>query len=196
MLHFQFKNSDFIAIAEDDNIPYVCGLERNKDIFFAIKISIYKNNNNKKGRIISRYGNMWETPTSKDAITEFISKILMDITFRKDFLLTDLSWNGVINYDFSTFNQDTIELNYVEEECSLTPVKQLKPLRSGLEFSNNNLSLKLDVISLFISDDDIEHIESKLNYRPAIIYTIKQVIEGVKLDVAINSAINTFSLHT
>lgn len=61
MLQAQFKNSHFIALVEEDTIPYACGLKKNKDVFFALKISIYKNVNGRKSSLIARYNNMWDS---------------------------------------------------------------------------------------------------------------------------------------
>ena len=194
MFRTEFKNAQFIALLEEDNIPYVCGLKKNKDVFFSIKISIYKNANGRKSTLLSRYHNMWDSPVSKDAIMDFISNILTDVNFRENYRTSDFFWDGVIKCDFTGFNKNSIVVNTDHENKKKAITKPLKPIKVDIDFLNN-LSLKLDILSLYISDENIKQISDTLSYRPAIIYAIKLVIDGLEIDKAIENSIKKFHLN-
>lgn len=194
MLHAQFKNSEFLALVEEDNIPYICGLEREKDIYFSIKISIYKNVKGKKSSLLSRYFNMWDTPVSKDAIINFISNILKDVTFRERYRISELLWCGTIDYDFSSFDKSSIVFSDNYEKMKKSNIKTLKPIAINTVMPNN-LSLKLDLISLFVSDADINYIQNTFNYRPAIVYALKLLVEGCELEKSIKETSLKFNLN-
>lgn len=189
MLQLKFKNSDVIALVEEDIKPYACGFKRNEDVFYAIEISIYKNNNGRRGRLLSRYSYMWEEPTDDDTVYSFISNILKDPIYRKDYLHTSTNWIGIIEVNFDEI------ANKVMLVDDNTKPKNLKKKIKTLKLPNNehiesNLSLKLDALSLLISDSEINDIKSAFKDRPSVLYAMKLIIQGDALEAAIEKTKN------
>lgn len=190
MLQLRFKDSDVIAIVTEDDKPYACGFKKDEDVFFAIEISIYKNNSGRRGRLLSRYSYMWEEPTDDDTIYSFISNILKDPTYRKDFLHTSNNWLGSIVIDFDNM-KDRVKI-IDNNSPSIKSKKKVKHFSlPNNEYIDSNISLKLDVLSLLISDSDIRQIKLEFKDRPSILFAMKLVIQGEALKDAIEKTKNT-----
>lgn len=194
MLQLKFKNSEVIAIVEEDIKPYACGFKRNEDVFYAIEINIYKNNNGRRGRLLSRYSYMWEEPTDDDTICSFISNILENPTYRKDYLHTSTNWMGIIKANFDDIDSRFIIID--DNTISKNLNKKLKTLKlPNNKHIESNLSLKLDTLSLLISDNEINNIKSEFKDRPSILYAMKLIIQGDSFDKAIEKTKNQINVN-
>lgn len=184
MLQLKFKDSEVIAIVTEDNKPYVCGFKKNKDVFFAIEINIYKKNSGRRGKLLSRYSYIWDEPTDDDNIYSFISNVLKDPIYRENFLHTTTNWLGSIIVDFT--NVETRAKIIDNSPLSMKPRKRVKRLNlPDNTYVDSNISLKLDILSLLISDLDINNIKLEFNDRPSILYAMKLMIQGSSLNEAI-----------
>ena len=186
MLEFELKNKDYIAVVAEDTTPYACGFIKGKDIYFSLTIKIHSvNTKGKKGKFIARYSNSWFTPTIEEAVKEFIINVLTDINYRERYRTTDYPWSDAFNID-EVIIPDINEFLVCDKKLcfDVGEVKSIPKCEKGFVM---NISLKLDAISLLISDEDINFIKSKFNDRPSILYTMSLILTGESMDYAIET---------
>lgn len=185
MLDLELHDKNFIISIEEDTTPYACGFVKGKDIFFAITIKVYiRNSKNKKGKFVTRYSKIWFEYVEESDVKNFIYSILTDIDFREEYRTSDYIWCD--RFDFK--KEDIFNLtNFLNNSKHLLSTKDVKSFDVGVKFNMKNTSIKLDAISLFVSDDDIDTIKKYFTDRPSILYAISLMLSGETLEYAIEA---------
>lgn len=197
MLNLNYKNSDVFILIEEDTTPYICGFIKNEDIFFSISMKVYKNSNGRKGRPMSKYSHMWNSPAHKNDIYAFIHNLLVNPSFREKYRTSECPWKGEILVDLADIDADDtlsdVDIESIAIETTSFDNSGLsKTLNINNKIGDKNISLKLDLLSLLISDEDIEYIKTIFKDRPSILYAMRLVTDGKSLEDAVVATIDSF----
>lgn len=186
MLYLKYKNLDVIVTITEDTKPYICGFKKNDDIFYAIEINIYRNSNGRQGKFIARYSYMWKEPVYNEVIYSFIADVLEKPSYRKDYQSTTQSWLGSIQVDLTSIDISQPLIILDDENIVLRNNKVKSSLKlSNIQSIDSNLSIKLDVLSLLITDDEINTLKINFSNRADIIYAAKLIIQGLSIEEAV-----------
>lgn len=186
MLRFELKNKDYVAVVEEDTTPYACGYIKGKDVYFSLTIKIHSvNTKGNKGKFISRYSESWFSPTTKKNVEEFIFNILTDVDYRERYRTTAFPWSGTFSIDEIVVPNINEFLICDNKKCF--EVREVKSIPKHEKAFTKNISLKLDAISLLLSDEDINFIKSKFSDRPSILYTMSLLLAGESMEYAIET---------
>ena len=187
MFSYQFKAKNYLILIEEDTTPYACGLVKGKDIFFSLVIKIYHNGKGKTKKMLARYSNLWTEEVDKSEIIKFIYTLFGDSSYREKYRTSDYIWADIIQIEeISLPNLDGYLIGGAKRDLRKDCMLMKNTFKVHEKYSGENLSIKLDVLSLYISDEDIMKIKSCFKDRQSIVYALSLIIQGESPDTSIN----------
>ena len=186
-----FKNNNYKITVSEDTTPEICGCEKGIDYSFSISIKVESKCKNRNKKICWSYSNTWLKDVAKEEVLFFITSILSNPIFRSNYGKSEFVWDD--EYNLTDDEANAVE-GYLEEVLQTKKEDVLKKikLKTSINTSESlkHLSLKLDLISLYMSDDDLKYICDKLKRRNSILYAMSLITNGESLDRAVEMAEN------
>lgn len=193
-INMRFSSKNFIVTIDEDTDAYLYAAKDNEDLSLALRIRVYRNNNNKKGEYICSYYREYTNDVNSAAAMNFIKKFLEDVEYRKEFL-SDTSSSIEFNDVISIENSDGVNTpcrNAINRFYKIPENKRkFKDYANIKTFGLDKFSkMKIDTLSKYVDEENISKIKESFEDEPDILAAIRWCARGLECADAIRK-INT-----
>lgn len=185
-INYKFKNKNIIVSIREDEDTYFYAMKDCAELYLALRIKVYENNDGVKGNYLCSYYREWDTKISQNHINAFIKKFLENPKYREDFLVDGNNFMDIIS---------TTDDTGINKKCSEAIKRFYKIKAKNRKFKDYaNLKtygmdkfsrFKLDKLTDLIDDKIVDYVKTVFSEEKDISSTLKWYLRGLQIDDAI-----------